>query len=323
MWLVGSLQRLRRFVWNIVRTLDEVRELPKMRTQLDQCLTIQRMDAKHAGRLDKALNILAKPSVQAHVKTAVDAAKLDSDPCPHIVIDSLLPDVVYDTLLAAIPPGLFFDHVKSNRQDLSVPFELAPRYHREVWARFQKVVITQGLQPALVSKFGRHLDELVHGYWPAYGSMAETGIYPGPARRSGDASRTRLRDQATPDPRWAFLTCILYLTRRDDTQTYGTQLCRLQREREAPSHSPFYVDADECEVVREVPGRPNTAVAFLNSTGVHQASIPPDAPPDTDRYIYQLQLGPSPSVRDELIGALPEGRVDGWSQKTANQALKH
>ena len=44
-------------------------------------------------------------------------------------------------------------------------------------------------------------------------------------------------------------------------------------------------------MVREVPGRPNSAVVFLNSTGAHRASIPADAPPETDRYIYQVQFG--------------------------------
>ena len=51
--------------------------------------------------------------------------------------------------------------------------------------------------------------------------------------------------------------------------------------------------------------RPNSAVVFLNSTGAHRASIPSDAPPETDQYIYQLQLGPEPAVRAALNARLP------------------
>jgi len=85
----------------------------------------------------------------------------------------------------------------------------------------------------------------------------------------------------------------MYLTRREETQLFGTELCRLQTEQDAPSHCPYDVEDAEREVVRKVPWLPNTAVIFLNSTGVHRASIPADAPADVDRYIYQLQLGPA------------------------------
>ena len=321
---VSAFNQLRRLLpWNLVRALDELKELPQLRTQLDQCLAIQRLDTTQLGRLEKALKKLGHPSVLAHVRAAVDDATVDSDPCPHIVVDSILPDDVYDELLAALPPRVFFEHMKVNRQDLSVPFELAPRYHREVWATFQRHVITEGLQPALAAKFRSDLDALVHAIWPTYGSLDDAGI-----TLERVASRLMRRGpgyEIKPhrDPRWAFLTCILYLTRRDDVQTYGTQLCRLTHERAANSHSPFYVESGECEVVHDVPGRPNTAVVFLNSSGAHRASIPQDAPPDTDRYVYQLQLGPHPSVREVLIGALPEGDAQGWSRKTGKQTLKH
>ena len=117
------------------------------------------------------------------------------------------------------------------------------------------------------------------------------------------------------DPRWAFLTCILYLTKRDDPQLYGTQLCRLKQEQEATSHAPFWISENNVEVVREVPGRPNSAVVFLNSTGAHRASIPSDAPPETDRYIYQLQLGPEPAVRAALNKRLPAEHARRLVQK--------
>jgi hypothetical protein len=56
MWRMGSIQQLRRLLqWNLVRTLDQLQELPQIRTERDQCLAIHRMDAKNTEQLDKAL----------------------------------------------------------------------------------------------------------------------------------------------------------------------------------------------------------------------------------------------------------------------------
>lgn len=316
-WLaVPILQQMTRLLpWNLLRTLDEVRQLPALRTQIDQFQAVYRSDARPTRRLDKGLSKIQQPRACEHVRDVVAAAPLEPDPCPHVVVEGLLPDEVYDELVAAIPPPVFFDHLE---EDLKLPFEFAPRYHQEIWKAFQTHIVTGGLEPALGEKFRDGLDRLIREYWPDLRSMADGGIHL--HRFNTRIMRRRSGYEIKPhrDPRWAFLTCILYLTRRDDTQTYGTQLCRLRREREAPSPSPFYADDSECEVVREIPGRPNTAVVFLNSTGMHRASIPPDAPPNTDRYIYQLQLGPERKVREALVDRLPAEHVPRWSTTRPN-----
>ena len=277
---------LRRFSplapWKLLRTLDEVRELPALRTKVQRGLeetkrlqkqirderkelavlstrvqqfeAVYKSDTPAARSPDRALKRIGDARVAAQLRAVVAAAPLESDPCPHIVLDDLFPDDAYDVLVAAVPPPMFFEHLSVERQDLKVPLEFAPRH-------------------PLMSRIMR--------------------------RRPGYEIKPHR------DPRWAFLTCILYLTQREDPQVYGTQLCRLQQEQEATSHAPFWVPEDNVEVVREVPGRPNSAVVFLNSTGAHRASIPSDAPPETDRYIYQMQLGPEPAVRAALNARLP------------------
>ena len=323
-WLaVGILHNLRPLApWNLLQTLDEVRQLSTLRTQVEQCMAVYQGDARPTPQLDKALKRIEHPRVLAQVRAAVAAASLEPDPCPHIVLEGLLPDGVYDELLAAIPPPLFFDHLEVNRQDLKVPFEFAPRYNRDIWTAFQTQVVAHGLEPALVEKFRDGLDTLVRTQWPGRASMTAADISLRPINARIMRRRPGYEIKPHRDPRWAFLTCIMYLTPRDDTRLYGTQLCRLRHEREAPSHSPFYVAEHECEVVQDVPGRPNTAVVFLNSTGVHRASIPPNAPPDTDRYIYQLQFGPARATRDTLLAELPEKHLHRWNEKTGTQIFK-
>ena len=297
--------------------------LAQIVARVEQSQAAYRSDAGPARPLKTALKRIDHARVPAHVRAVVAAAPMESDPCPHIVLEDLLPDDAYDALVAAIPPPLFFEHLAVKRQDLEIPFTFAPRYQREVWQRFQEHIVMNALLPALSNKFRDSLDLLVRTHWAGvFDSMADAGI----RLRAGATRVMRRRPgyEIKPhrDPRWAFLTCILYLTKRDDRQLYGTQLCRLQHEQEFSSRSPLWIDEREVEVVREVPGRPNSAVVFLNSTGAHRASIPADAPPETDRYIYQVQMGPERSVRDGLIARLPPEQAKQWVQKSRDKTYK-
>ena len=321
---------LRRFSplapWKLLRTLDEVRELPALRTKVQRGLEETKRLQKQIRDERKELAVLSTRVQQFEAvyksdtraarspdralkrigDARVAAAPLESDPCPHIVLDNLFPDDAYDVLVAAIPPPMFFEHLSVERQDLKVPLEFAPRHHREVWQAFHTHIVMNALVAALFEKFRTDLDVLARTCWLGFvDSMADAGLNLHPVMSRIMRRRPGYEIKPHRDPRWAFLTCILYLTQRDDPQVYGTQLCRLQHEVEAASHAPSWVPEDDVEVVREVPGRPNSAVVFLNSTGAHRASIPSDAPPETDRYIYQLQLGPEPAVRAALNARLP------------------
>ncbi len=301
--------------------LAERKEVARVKALSKQSQAVARGEAEPADS-GRARNRVINDRTLAQAQAVVAAAHMETDPCPHVVLEELLPRGAYDTLVAAIPAPLFFEHLPVNRQDLKIPLQFAPRRQRESWLAFHELV-TVGLIPALSAKFQTALDGLVRTHWPAFDSMSDAGIRLHPVAARIMRRRPGYTIKPHRDPRWAFLTCILYLTKSDDRQLYGTQLGRLRHERDAPSHSPFWVDEDEVEIVREVPGRPNTAVVFLNSTGVHSASIPDDAPPETDRYIWQLQLGPERAVRDALIGRLPAEHVERWTMKNADTAFKY
>jgi len=48
---------------------------------------------------------------------------------------------------------------------------------------------------------------------------------------------------------------------------------------------------------------------------VHGASIPPDAPADLERYVYQAQLSPDEAARRRLIEMLAVDKKAGWANK--------
>ena len=108
------------------------------------------------------------------------------------------------------------------------------------------------------------------------------------------------------------MTCLAYLTHTGSTEKYGTQLYRMKQEREASHSSPFWSDYDECELVKDVPASRNRVLTFMNHTGLHAASVPPDAPADLQRFIYQVQMGPGPGTQQRLRGSLSPEIRPAW-----------
>jgi hypothetical protein len=148
---------------------------------------------------------------------------------------------------------------------------------------------------------------------PSLGSMRDAGI----TMRSSEG-RILLRRPGyviAPhrDPQWGFLTTIVYLARPGDREDYGTQLYRLEVERESPNNAPLYVDPALCRLVKTVPFRANTALTFLNSSGAHGASIPSDAAADTERYIYQFRVGPEKDASVAFLEKMDDATRRKWA----------
>ena len=288
--------------------------LPLLRQKVHQCIEASMVDADLAERVAELRQRLRTADLRGFARRAMARAEVRIDPCPHVVIDELLPDEWCDELVNAIPSIVFFKSHNLTRQEMQVPFVFAPAYHRLIWDTFFRQVVEGALLDGINEQFAASLDGFIAHHWPAVGSMAGGGI-----RLQVTNSRLLLRRagyEIKPhrDPRWAFLTCLVYLQKRDDAVTYGTQFYRLKDEREATHSSPLWAEYDECELVTDLPARRNSAVIFLNSTGVHGATIPPDAPPDLKRFVYQVQFGPNQATREALTAALPDDRRAMWAQ---------
>jgi len=315
--MLKTLSRLNpvRAVRTAQRLIDALERLPELEAKVEQCMVAYQKDARFADRLPAFQSRIDRDRVQAHVHAAVNAATLHRDPCPYLAIDDLLPDDLYDEMLSALPSPVFFKRHDKTREEMQVPFIFAPAFSRLVWDFFMTTVVEQTLVPALTQKFQPALDEFLATTWPSLGTWSESQL----SLRVGN-SRLLLRRpgyviRPHRDPRWAFLTCLIYLQKRGADHIYGTQMYRLKHEREATHNSPFWVDERECELVRDIPGGRNSALVFLNSTGVHGASIPPDAPADLERYVYQVQLSPDEPTRRRLIDLLSGAKKSGWANK--------
>jgi len=314
---VSFMSRLARLTpRRILHSLDEVERLHGqvhgLETRVRQLVAAHESSEKMLEQLRTALAAFDPDRIRSHVANAVAAAPLASEPFPHVLIDKLLPENAYHQLVKAIPPRVFFEHLDLNHQEVMVPSDLAPLLSREIWAAFYDRVVTDALVPGLVDKFREPLDRLVCRYWPMHQSLEDANI-----RLELLMSRILLRRPGyviNPhrDPRWAFVTCLVYLPPRNAQRFFGTQLCAVSREPEHRSHGALWMDDTDVEAVKSVPGHPNTALAFVNGTGAHRASIPEDVASDTERHLYQLQLGPSVASQRRLLASMPADEVARW-----------
>ena len=294
------------------RQEDVLASVPGLHAEVQQCLASYKTDARHADRLPALRASLAEGKrLAAHAAAAVARAPLQLDPFPHVLIENLLPDDAADELVGALPSSVFFKR-NAKRHQLQVPFVFAPAYSRVVWEIFFEQVVTETLLPALTEKFRPALDDFVRTHWPHLRSMAEGGIELRVANSRLMLRRPGYVIKPHRDPRWAFLTCLVYLPRPKDVDSYGTQIYRLRNEPEVTHSSPLWVDPSECELVRDVPADRNTALVFLNSTGAHGASIPSDAPPDTERYLYQVHFSVEEDMRQRLVDSLEGAERSSW-----------
>lgn len=335
--LIDSLrEQISREHKNVVRELREIRRtaeesrqrvdaalaahqealavLPELQARVERVATAYAHDAKSADRLHDFRASVDRQAVLAHVTCSVERTRLQLAPCPHLVVENIFPEDVFDRLVEALPAPVFFEKTDDLRDEMPVPFLMAPAYSREVWSLFHDA-IEQAFLPAVIAAFRPALDDFVRTSWPALGSWEQSGITLRAANPRLMLRRRGYLIKPHRDPRWAFLVALFYAAPRGSSHTYGTQLYRLVQERDEAHTSPLWLAPEECELARDVPGIGNTALIFLNSTGAHGAAVPEDAPADFLRYVYQARFSPDGATKKrllELLAAEPGDRRDRW-----------
>ncbi|MSO30941.1 MAG: hypothetical protein EXQ48_08390 [Acidobacteria bacterium] len=311
---IARVERQCQEILEQVKGLNEHLSLMERReSQLRAALT---RDAELDGDMATLMDVLADTRTPPHIAQAIRGAAVHRDPFPYAVIDDVLPKDLYGCLLKGLPPIELFADRPVNKQQLAVPFRLAPAYSQRVWRFVTGVAVPEFIVPAIVEKFRVPMDEWICHNWP-------TVPPPSVQLHSSDGRiLLRRRGYRIPphrDPKWAFLTCILYLARREDSETWGTQLYTVDADEEARGAAPHWIDPARCRSVAEVAFRRNRMLVFLNSVGAHGAHIPEDAQPETlERYIYQFRIAPTVESMSLLKATLPEDRRPFWAGKSAD-----
>jgi hypothetical protein len=178
------------------------------------------------------------------------------------------------------------------------------------------VSTTKIIAPAVLEKFRAPLVGWLRQSFPAVGddplSQVEMKCTDGRImlRRPG------YRILPHRDPKWGFITCLMYLARPGDDTRWGTQIFRVADDREARGANPHWISEQQCEWVADVDFVPNRVLVFLNSAGAHGAYIPEDAEPaDLERYTYQFRVGPERESIDALKSTLTPEQQPMWAGK--------
>lgn len=297
-------------------TRDLAASVDTLRIRTEQLMAVQRFDWDRRDDLAGIGRWLNVESIEPHVMAAFDRAELHPEPFPHMVVEPLLPPDVYAGILDAVPAPVFF--LGGRDEHWAVPSGVAPLYSRQVWAFVANKLAGDILYRALNAKLGLVVRDYVRSFCPALPEDADVALHPSDGRimlrRPGyDLPPHR-------DPKWGFVTALMYLARPGDSEEFGTQLYRVRDDPEAPSGSVHYPEPGQCELVKTVPFRANSMLVFLNSTGAHGAFIPADAqPPTLERYLYQFRLGPTTKVISRLLSLMPPDRAALWSGTKAGR----
>ena len=311
---IAALERRFAEIVDELKTTND--HLARLACRESQVRAVLERDAELERYQAKLDDTLARPGTPSHIERAVRQAELQSDPFPYAVIENVFPDDLYTCLLRGLPPVELFADRPTNKQQLQVPFRLGPAYSRRVWRYLTSTVIPECAVPAIIAKFRGPLDEWLRLNWPAVAPEAV-------AFQSSDGRiLLRRRGYRIPphrDPKWGFLTCILYLARPEDSESWGTQIYAVEGDEEARGASPHWIDPTRCRQVGDVAFRPNRMLVFLNSVGAHGACIPDDAEPETlERYIFQFRIAPTVESMGMLKSTLPDERRPFWAGKAAD-----
>ena len=311
--LAGQLRETQAALGTLTASIDTLNgQLGGVTRRCDQLsVAAERLttDEDIAPRIAKVLDA---PRIRAHVADALDRSRLVLDPFPHMVIDNLLPERLYAALIDTMPPRVLFEDNPVIKQQLRVPPRLAGAAAFRLWRFIVAEVVEGQLQQALVDRFREPLTEFAGRFWPSV-NLEDIGF-----KGSDGRILLRRRGYAIPphrDPKWGWLTFILYLAKPGDPDTWGTQLYRVSDDTEAPGAQPFWMQAHDNVLAKDVRFIPNRALVFLNSDGSHGASLPAEAPEDFERYIYQCRVGPDGLTIDRLKALLTPQTRAKWEGK--------
>lgn len=285
-----------------------------------QLRAVAAADAFFEEDMQRLPDICDRPRIFAHVCDAVRGARLKTDPLPYLVVSNVFPPDFYAALVRAIPPPELFADRPHNKRQMTVPFTYGPAYSRAIWTFLVDVVLEGAFQPAIIEKLREPLGEWIAQEWPP---LAADPLGPPMDLHSTDG-RILLRGRGyriAPhrDPKWGFVTVLLYLPRAHESDQWGTQLYSVDDDEAAGTIAPHWIDPARCRLKVDVPFRRNTALVFLNSRGAHGAAIPEDAQPaDLQRYIYQYRIGPTKAAIASLVAMLPQEQRSVWEGKVVD-----
>lgn len=301
-----------------------LKELEERRDEVRRWSRARAVDSEQSDRIRNLSSAWDPDVIARHVRDAVAAAPLLTDPFPHLIIEPLLPGSAFRALVDSVPSDEFFEGGRHlNLRGLGLPNCPVPLLTFLVWRSLRYEIIGPILGPAIAERFRAHArDFLKISVGPEFVDEAMAlPLHP-------HGHRVMLRRppwQLAPhlDPRDQFISTLLYLAKPGEPESFGTQLFRVHQENFVAGWANTYYPEEEglkCELAKTMPFRGNLCVSMLNlGGGAHGAALPPDAPADMRRLVFQFYMGPDREALDALIDRLPAERQVPWKRRVKSK----
>ena len=275
---VGALRSEAGAVRSELSTLAS--RLETLRRRMEQLSALRDEERDVAARVAELERVLDFTRVAAHVRSAARESPLVAEPVPHLIVSNLLPADAYRAVMHAIPASVLLDGRAERGQEVRVPPRLAPTTAIITWTFLNEVgrVLSDVLVERLAEPLAAHARRRFPSLPPADGWGVEITL--------SEARIVRripgYQGGSPADRPWDLLTGVLYLGRHQDTAEYGSRL-----------HG------------AAIPFRANSLLACAGAADIHAyASIPRDAPADTERYSYEFGIGPTKDARRTLTALM-------------------
>jgi len=254
-----------------------------LRRRMEQLSVLREEEVHAAARMARLERVLEVDRVAGHLRRAVNGGALVAEPVPHLVAPNLLPPDVYQVLLEAVPPPVFFEGPATERQELRVPPRLAPSPSIVTWM-FVNDVVLPTLIDVLVARCAEPLARYTRERFPTLPPLQASGVELGPLDTRIVRRTAGCTGGTAADRRWDLATGMLFLSRPEDTDEYGS-----------------------CLQGVSIPFHANSALAYVAPAEAHAyATIPSDAPGAIERYTYEFGIGPTKQARQTLTTRLKQ-----------------
>jgi hypothetical protein len=295
------------------------RDVVSARLRADQVRAVMVQERQLEKRLPDLERVIANASTGDHIREAIAKTTLHLEPFPYMIVDDLLPTPLFSALVRGLPPTELFADRPKNKQQLTVPFDFGSRYSLRIWHHMARTIAPEFIMPAIAERFRAPMREWLAETMPTVSAEQLEAL---PLTCSDGRILLRGPGYRIPphrDPKWGFVTALVYLPREGDDDRWGTHLFSVSEDPEAVGAKPHWIDERLCTLVKTVEFRQNRTLFFLNSRGAHGADIPADAEPATlERYAYQFRIGPSAEGIQSLLDAMPEDRAHYWQGKNVS-----
>jgi len=257
--------------------------------------------------------------VQAEVRAKVEAAEIHRDPFPHVVVEDLLPEALFERLAETVPPLEYFKQGRHGRKaDMPViptnkNFRAAPEDFRETWSRLRDEILRDTVAPVLAERFREDVRRKFADLLSP--EIADEVMAGGLASSAGRIMMRMPGYTLGPhtDSAMYAITCLLYFTEAEDESSGALCLFRPERRPELKHVSTYYPDQEEgieVDVAKVIPIRGNLFVAFVNGRdSLHGVRVDADQPTDEFRMTYQSHIVLEHDPRQDMPSYLEDDRL--------------